>query len=258
MDWRLLSLHIFSRRGDWTSIRSAPRLHKAWSELQLSLLKWIAFMTCGGATRFHTVMCVIAGKLGRADALFLGRDKSSPESSWGGRRGHERVLGARLSDATFFWQMDRKAPLGNRLGDLKGVLFQEKLGSYHDKTERILLLLAKLAERVGATDHLSDLESAGRLCKCDLVTEMVQEFPNLQGIVGGLYAKADGVSENTRRAVYDHYLRRSMSSPSPSTRTGAILVLVDRLDTVTGCFSVGLIPSGSKDPFAVRRQATRS
>ncbi len=185
---------------------------------------------------------------------FLAVINLPPDRAGGVRRGHERVLGARLSDATFFWKMDRKAPLGNRLDELKGVLFQEKLGSYHDKTERILLLLPKLAERVGATDHLPDLEAAGRLCKCDLVTEMVQEFPNLQGIVGGLYAKADGLSENTWRAVYDHYLPRSMSSPCPSTRTGAILALVDRLDTVTGCFSVGLIPSGSKDPFAVRRQ----
>ncbi len=170
------------------------------------------------------------------------------------RAGHERVLRARLSDAAFFWQTDRKKHLADRLESLGSVLFQEKLGSYRDKTERILTLLPKLAALCDRSDLVGDLETAGRLAKCDLVTEMVKEFTDLQGVVGGLYARAEGFPETVWRAVYEQYLPKAANAPSPSTTTGALLALADRLDTVCGCFSVGLIPSGSGDPFAVRRQ----
>jgi len=170
------------------------------------------------------------------------------------RTGHERVLRARLADAAFFWEIDRKTKLLERQESLKNVLFQEKLGSYFDKTRRVLALLPKLAQRTGNAALLGDLESAARMFKCDLVTEMVKEFTDLQGIVGGLYAQAEGHAETVWRAVYEQYLPKSTNSPSPSTVEGALLSLADRLDTVCGCFSVGLIPSGSRDPFAVRRQ----
>jgi glycyl-tRNA synthetase beta chain len=170
------------------------------------------------------------------------------------RSGHERVLRARLADAAFFWETDRKNRLGEREEALKNVLYQEKLGSYYDKTQRVLALLPQVAEALGRPELVGDLVTAGRLFKCDLITEMVKEFTDLQGVVGGLYARADGYPDSVWRAVYEQYYPKSTSSGSPSSVTGAILALVDRLDTVCGCFSVGLIPSGSGDPFAVRRQ----
>jgi len=170
------------------------------------------------------------------------------------RTGHERVLRARLADAAFFWETDRKIRLLEREESLKHVLFQEKLGSYYDKTRRVLVLLQKLTQRINRADLLDDLESAARIFKCDLVTEMVKEFTDLQGIVGGLYAEAEGYPETLWRAVYEQYLPKSTNSQSPSSVAGALLSLADRLDTVCGCFLVGLIPSGSRDPFAVRRQ----
>ncbi len=170
------------------------------------------------------------------------------------RAGHERVLRARLADAAFFWETDRKVSLSARRESLKHVLFQEKLGSYFDKTERVLALLPRLAGRIGRADLTGDLESAARICKCDLVTEMVKEFTDLQGVVGGLYAREEGYSENVWRAVYEQYLPKASSAASPATLPGALLALADRLDAVCGCFSVGLVPSGSRDPFAVRRQ----
>jgi len=170
------------------------------------------------------------------------------------RTGHERVLRARLADAAFFWDTDRKIPLGNRESSLKNVLFQEKLGSYYDKTQRLLALLPKVAPVLGRPDLLADLESAACLCKCDLITEMVKEFTDLQGVVGGLYARAEGYPEPVWRAIYEQYCPKSSNAPSPTSSTGAILALLDRFDTVCGCFCVGLTPSGSGDPFAVRRQ----
>lgn len=170
------------------------------------------------------------------------------------RAGHERVLRARLADAEFFWSVDRKIPLGQREARLKQVLYQEKLGSYWDKTQRVLSLLPRLAQAAGQSVPLADLQEAAHLMKCDLVTEMVKELTDLQGIVGGLYARAEGYSESVWRAVYEQYLPRSTASPSPSSRAGALLSLADRLDTVCGCFSIGLMPSSSGDPFALRRQ----
>jgi len=170
------------------------------------------------------------------------------------RKGHERVLKARLADAAFFWRMDRKSKLEERMESLRNVLFQEKLGSYYDKTQRLLELLPAVAKMADSPELANDLQAAGRLCKCDLVTEMVKEFTDLQGVVGGLYGRAEGYPESVWRAVYEHYQPKSTNSPSPGTRAGALLALTDRLDTVCGCFSIGLIPTGSGDPLAVRRQ----
>jgi glycyl-tRNA synthetase beta chain len=118
----------------------------------------------------------------------------------------------------------------------------------------VLALLQRVAQSIECTDLLPDLEAAGHIFKCDLVTEMVKEFTDLQGVVGGLYARAEGYSPEVWRAVYEQYYPKATSAPSPSTLTGALLALADRLDSVCGCFRVGLIPSGSGDPFAVRRQ----
>ncbi|MGD0309993.1 MAG: glycine--tRNA ligase subunit beta [Acidobacteriota bacterium] len=170
------------------------------------------------------------------------------------RAGHERVLRARFADAEFFWNTDRKIPIGDREASLRTVLFQQKLGSYFDKTQRVVAILPPIAAAAGCTGEPQELEAAAHLLKCDLVTEMVKEFTDLQGIVGGLYARAEGYPEKIWRSVYEQYMPKSSGSPSPSTLAGAVLALSDKLDTICGCFSAGLIPSGSRDPFAVRRQ----
>ncbi len=204
--------------------------------------------------REHQKYFSVTGKDGQLLPVFLAVINLGADNAGKIRAGHERVLRARLADAAFFWETDRRIRLGERLNALRNVLFQERLGSYYDKTERILAALPNLAEMGGAADAVPDLQTAARMAKCDLVTEMVKEFTDLQGLVGGLYARAEGFPESIWRTIYEHYLPKSTSSHSPTTKLGALLALADRLDTVCGCFSVGLIPSGSKDPFAVRRQ----
>ncbi len=169
------------------------------------------------------------------------------------RHGNERVLRARFNDARFFWEVDQQKPLADRVPDLANVTFQAKLGSYLQKTQRIAALAGELAREVGA--DIQAVERAAKLCKCDLTTEMVKEFTELQGVVGGLYAKAQGEPEEVWRAIYDQYKPASMEDAIPSTLSGRLLSLADKLDTLRGCFAIGLIPTGSKDPFALRRAA---
>ena len=162
-------------------------------------------------------------------------------------RGNERVLRARFNDARFFWDVDQKKTLADRVGDLANVTFHAKLGSYLQKTERVEKLAASLGDSTAAR--------AARLAKCDLTTEMVKEFTELQGVVGGLYARAQGESEEVAKAIYEHYKPVSMEDGIPSTPAGRILSLADKLDTLRECFRIGMVPSGSKDPFALRRAA---
>ncbi|MGA3261580.1 MAG: glycine--tRNA ligase subunit beta [Bryobacteraceae bacterium] len=164
------------------------------------------------------------------------------------RSGNERVLRARFNDARFFWQTDQKKSLAARLPDLAHVTFQAKLGSYLEKTERVKALVSTL----GGDAHAV---RAAELAKCDLTTELVKEFTELQGVVGGLYARAQGEPEPVWQAIYDHYKPESMEDAIPRNRTGQIVALADKLDTLRGCFGVGLIPTGSRDPFALRRAA---
>lgn len=168
--------------------------------------------------------------------------------------GNERVLGARLSDAQFFWDQDRKKPLSSLVPDLKKITFQEHLGTVYDKTERLVILTQSLATAMGfGSEETKDLQQAAQLCKTDLVTEMVYEFPELQGIMGGYYAKAQGLSALTSQAIAEHYNPKGAQDSLPSTPGGSILALADRLDTLVGFFSIGLRPTGSRDPFALRR-----
>lgn len=164
------------------------------------------------------------------------------------RHGNERVLRARFNDAWFFWEHDLMRRLEDRLDDLRSVTFQAKLGSYFDKTQRV----AALVKELGGS---ADAQRAALLSKCDLTTDMVKEFTDLQGIVGGLYAREQGEPEPVWRSVYEHYKPVGMEDAIPSTPQGQLLALADKLDTLRECFRVGLIPSGSKDPFALRRAA---
>ncbi|HTW66030.1 MAG TPA: glycine--tRNA ligase subunit beta, partial [Bryobacteraceae bacterium] len=165
------------------------------------------------------------------------------------RQGNERVLRARFNDARFFWDQDQKKELALRLPDLQNVTFQAKLGSYYDKTQRIIELVKQLGGDTVA-------QAAATLCKCDLTTDMVKEFTDLQGIVGGLYAKVQGYdAEECWRAIYEHYKPLSMEDAIPSTHNGRILSLADKWDTLTECFKVGMAPTGSRDPFGLRRAA---
>ncbi|MFM2126020.1 MAG: hypothetical protein RL328_2471 [Acidobacteriota bacterium] len=164
------------------------------------------------------------------------------------KQGNERVLRARFNDARFFWDVDQQRPLAERVADLEKVTFQAKLGSYKAKTDRTV----ELVKELGGDAHA---ERAALLAKCDLTTEMVKEFTDLQGVIGGLYARVQGEPEAVAQAIYEHYKPLSMDDDIPSTRTGQIVALADKLDTLRGCFNVGLIPSGSKDPFALRRAA---
>ncbi len=169
------------------------------------------------------------------------------------RMGNERVLRARFNDARFFWDVDQKKKLEDRVEDLKHVTFQAKLGSYFDKTERLIPIVAALAHSIGA--KVPAAQRAARLCKADLTTDMVKEFTDLQGIVGGLYARARGEWEEVAQAIYDHYRPLNMDGPLPTTLEGLALSIADKIDTLEQCFGIGMAPTGSKDPFALRRAA---
>ncbi|HEY7389862.1 MAG TPA: glycine--tRNA ligase subunit beta [Bryobacteraceae bacterium] len=164
------------------------------------------------------------------------------------RHGNERVLRARFNDARFFWETDQKKKLADRKQDLAHVTFQAKLGTYLEKTGRMIAL----ARELGGDAHAL---RAAELSKCDLTTELVKEFTELQGVVGGLYARAQGEPEEVWQAIYDHYKPESMDDSIPRNAAGQIVSLADKLDTLRGCFQAGLIPTGSRDPFALRRAA---
>lgn len=173
--------------------------------------------------------------------------------------GHERVLKARFADARFFWEGDQKCRLADYLPKLAHVTYESRLGSYKDKVERMRATARFLADHWFNSGlhqaHVSDADRAAELSKCDLVTEMVREFTELQGIVGGLYARAQGESEDVAWAVYDHYRPVGLDDPIPRNFTGCAVALADKLDAICGCFAAGLIPTGSSDPFGLRRAA---
>ncbi len=175
------------------------------------------------------------------------------------RHGNARVLRARFKDARFFWDFDQKTPLAERVDSLKAVTFQKELGSYHWKTEENLRvtqnLEAKLMSDYGVRFDAYRLKTAVRLAKTDLTTELVKEFTELQGIIGGLYARAQGLGEVVAQAIYDQYKPASTDDAIPSTIEGRVLGLADRIQTITAMFGIGSAPTGSKDPFALRRAA---
>ncbi len=182
------------------------------------------------------------------------------------RHGNERVLRARFNDARFFWETDQKKSLLERLDLLRNVTFQKDLGSYYDKTQRVQRLaswLSEILKQNGMAVRPGVIHKAACLSKTDLTTELVKEFTELQGIVGGLYARVQqldpSLPEATRLAIadtiYDHYKPSSTDDDVPRSIEGAVLSIADKADTIAGMFALGMVPSGSKDPFALRRQA---
>jgi glycyl-tRNA synthetase beta chain len=174
------------------------------------------------------------------------------------RHGNERVLRARFRDARFFWDTDQKRPLRERAESLRNVTFQKDLGSYHDKSIRVQKLASQVSETLADANvkvRAGIVHKAALLAKTDLTTELVKEFTELQGIIGGLYAKAQGLDPAIGDTIYDQYKPQSMEDAVPRTIEGAVLSIADKADSIAGMFALGLIPSGSKDPFALRRQA---
>jgi glycyl-tRNA synthetase beta chain len=158
-----------------------------------------------------------------------------------------------LADAAFFWDVDLKVKLENRTQRLDRVVFQQKLGTMLEKTQRLVALTSALGKTL-RVKNLDDLKQAARLCKADLISDMVKEFTDLQGIMGGLYARAEGLPAAVSDAIYEHYRPGTLEDSSPKTVPGAILSVADKLDSVVGAFAIGQVPTGSKDPLALRRQ----
>jgi len=175
------------------------------------------------------------------------------------RHGNARVLRARFKDARFFWEVDQKIPLANRVESLKNVTFQKELGNYHWKTEENQRVVHKLIQILSNDYNISfrdfDVVSAVWLAKTDLTTELVKEFTELQGVIGGLYAQAQGHGGAIACAIYDQYKPASTEDSIPRSRDGELLGLADRIQTITAMFGIGNAPTGSKDPFALRRAA---
>ena len=208
------------------------------------------------AMRHHQKSFSLRGGSDRLLNRFLAVADAQGDPTGAIRKGNEWVLRARLTDARFFWEEDRRVPLEQHSAKLSRVTFHEKLGSYALKCERMILLASAVREafeRSGAAVSREAVEESVRLSKADLTTQMVKEFPELEGIVGGLYARADGRPERVALAIYAHYLPRGLEDPLPPAPEGAIVGLLDRLDTQAGIFLLGIVPTGSRDPYGLRR-----
>lgn len=192
---------------------------------------------------------------GKQLPYFLGVADASRDPKSLIRRGNERVLKARLEDARFFWEQDLKIPLGQRASGLRRVVFQEKLGSYDAKTARLKIIAGYLCDKLDEKKLKKNAVQAAELCKVDLLTEMVREFPSLQGKVGGLYAKAEGYPAAVSQAISEHYQPVNLEDQSPASFVGALLSIADKLDSIVGVLGIGIQVSGSSDPFGLRRNA---
>jgi len=206
----------------------------------------------------------VEGEEGRLKNAFLAVINTEPDNERTIARNAERVVTARLRDARFFWEADRKVPLESRIDRLGTLLFHKKLGSYKEKAERIEQLAKWIAEALGADAATTQLAGkAARLAKSDLTTDMVREFTELQGTMGGIYARAEGLPEEIWKAIYFHYLPVGVEADAPPSRaqlgkaaiTWAAVSLADKLDTIVGLFAAGEKPTGSRDPYGLRRAA---
>lgn len=169
------------------------------------------------------------------------------------KSGYEKVIRARFSDARFFYEEDRKRHIQDYAEKLKSVVFQDKLGTYEEKVERVVKLASYIADMI-YPQAKETAERAAFLCKADLATQMVYEFPDLQGIMGREYALLSGEKPDVANAIYEHYLPKFVGDKLPESHAGDIVSMADKIDTIVGCFGIGLIPTGSEDPYALRRQ----
>jgi len=202
----------------------------------------------------HQRYFTVEDKDGRLLNKFITVSNTRPEDEAVVVKGNEKVIRARLSDAMFFWEEDQKVRLESNLESLKQVIYQAKLGTSYEKVERFTAIARSLAERFepGAVDLTV---RAAQLAKCDLETKMVYEFPELQGIMGREYARIEGEDPRVATAIFEHYLPTEAGGSLPSDHIGAFVSIADKIDTICGCFGVGLIPTGSADPYALRRSA---
>jgi glycyl-tRNA synthetase, tetrameric type, beta subunit len=208
--------------------------------------------------RDHQKYFAVEDAKGKLAPYFLAVLNTDGDHDGAIRHGNERVLRARFSDAQFFWQTDQKIPLTERVEMLRNVTFQRDLGSYWSKTQRMRSLAATLIEELqhkGTPVLPASVDEAACLAKSDLTTELVKEFTELQGVIGGLYAAGQGIEPVAADAIYDQYLPESAEDAVPRSTEGALVSIADKADSIAGMFAVGLEPSGSKDPFALRRQA---
>jgi glycyl-tRNA synthetase beta chain len=205
--------------------------------------------------RHHQKCLILEGEGGELQPGFIGVIDRRDDPDGLIRQGNEWVIGARLADAGFFFGEDRKRPLTDLVAGLDKLEFHRELGSLADKAARVGELAVNIADGVGAEVDRDVLRSAARLAKADLLTHMVGEFPELQGVMGGHYLRLDGASRELWTAVRDHYRPVGFDGPVPESEVGRLLGVADRLDTVAGLFAVGQRPSGSKDPFGLRRAA---
>lgn len=205
------------------------------------------------AMQHHQRYIPVVNKKGNLLPSFVAVSNIKARSMEVVKKGNERVLRARLADARFFSQEDQKITLEKRVEKLKGVIFQAKLGTSYEKVMRIQAMAERLAEEL-APEYKKVVARAALLCKADLVTEMVGEFPQLQGIMGREYAILGGEEPTVAQVIFEHYLPRFAGDELPSTPAGDVVSIADKMDTVIGCFGAGLIPTGTSDPFALRRQ----
>jgi glycyl-tRNA synthetase beta chain len=209
--------------------------------------------------RDHQKYFALEDRAGNLEPMFVASLNFDSDPKGLIRTGHERVLTARFSDAEFFWNADQRIPLRDRLPKLERVTYQAKLGSYGDKVRRMEAIATSICRTLAEQGRMSATETdlalrAVQLSKCDLTTQMVQEFTELQGVVGGLYAAVQDESKEVADAIYDHYKPVGLDDQLPRGIVGAIVSLVDRIDAVVGGFAAGLEPTGSSDPFGLRRQ----
>ena len=198
--------------------------------------------------RVHQKQLPVRDAAGKLTSSFLAVLDNDGDEEGNARYGNSFVTNARFADAKFFYETDRKRPLADRREQLAHLEFHAKLGNYLEKTDRIEQIVRAIAPGDAA-------EAAARLCKCDLVTEMVKEFTELQGKVGGIYAREEGMPDDVWQAIYDHYLPQNVDDPLPRSAVGGAVAVADKIDTIAGFFKIGVRPTGSKDPFALRRAA---
>ena len=207
------------------------------------------------AMREHQKYFAVADKSGHLLPNFIVVNNTKTNDMRVVTKGHEKVLRARLSDAQFFYDADVKIPAEERVNKLEGVLFQAELGTMLEKTDRIQALSEYISDQAGGDETLKkNVSRAARICKSDLVSHVVVEFPKLQGVMGRIYARVAGEAEHVAQAVEEHYRPTYSGGKLPETLAGAVLAVSDKIDTICGCFFAGLVPTGASDPYALRRQ----